>query len=127
VDRIIGVADRMELFVAILDAHDDLDRVFLIRRRHLDRLEAALEGAIFFDRLAIFRRRGCADALNLAPRQSRLEDVGCVQRTLRRARAHQGVQLIDEDDRVLVLHQLFHDGLEPLLELAAVLGPGNDE
>jgi len=57
----------------------------------------------------------------------RLEDVGRVQRALGRARTHQGVQLVDEDDGVLVLHQLFHDGLEALLELAAVLGAGHDQ
>ena len=60
-------------------------------------------------------------------RERRLEDVGRVQRALGRARADQGVQLVDEDDGVLVFHQLFHDGLEALLELAAVLGAGHDE
>ena len=71
--------------------------------------------------------RGCADALNLAARESRLEDVGGVERALGRARADQRVQLVDEDDGVLILHQLFHDGLEPLFKLAAVLGAGHDE
>jgi hypothetical protein len=37
------------------------------------------------------------------------------------------VQLVDEDDGVLILHQLFHDGLEPLFKLAAVFGAGHDE
>ena len=37
------------------------------------------------------------------------------------------MQLVDEDDGVLILHQLFHDGLEPLFKLAAVLGAGHDE
>ena len=37
------------------------------------------------------------------------------------------MQLVDEDDGVLILHQLFHDGLEPLFELAAILGAGDDE
>ena len=60
-------------------------------------------------------------------RERRLEDVGRVQRALGGARADQGVQLVDEDDGVLVFHQLFHDGLEALLKLAAVLGAGDDE
>ena len=37
------------------------------------------------------------------------------------------MQLVDEDDGVLILHQLFHDGLEPLFKLAAVFGAGDDE
>src|SRR5204862_8558 len=39
-----------------------------------------------------------------------------------RARAHQRVQLVDEQDDVLVLGDLVNDRLEPFLELAAVLG-----
>ena len=71
--------------------------------------------------------RGGADALDFAARKRRLQDIGGVQRAFGRARAHQRVQLIDEDDGVLVLHQLLHDGLEPLFELAAVLGAGDDQ
>ena len=99
----------------------------LAGRRHLDGLEAALERAVLLDRLAELRGRGGADALNFAARKRRLQDVGGVQRTFRRTGAHQGVQLVDEDDGVLVLHQLLHDGLEPLFELAAVLGAGHDQ
>src|SRR5579859_1126925 len=127
VDRIIGVADRMKLLVAVFDAHDDLDRIIFVRRRNLDRLETTLERAVFLDRLAVFRRRGCAYALNLSTRKSRFQNVGRVQRTLGGTGTHQSMKLVDEDDGVLILHQLFHDGLEPLFELATVLGPGDDE
>ena len=37
------------------------------------------------------------------------------------------MQFVDEDDGVLALHQFLHDGLEPLLELAAVFGAGDDQ
>ena len=37
------------------------------------------------------------------------------------------MQLVDEDDGVLILHQLLHDGLEPLFKLAAILGAGDDQ
>ena len=37
------------------------------------------------------------------------------------------MELIDKDDGVLILHQLFHDGLQALLELAAIFGAGDDE
>ena len=37
------------------------------------------------------------------------------------------MDLIDKDDDVGVFFQLFDDAFEPLLELAAVLGAGDDE
>ena len=92
-----------------------------------DGLEAALERAVLLDRLAVLAGRGRADALDFAARQRRLQDVGGVERTFRRTGAHQRVQLVDEDDGVLILHQLLHDGLEPLFKLAAVLGAGDDQ
>ena len=126
-DSGIGVADRVELLVAVLDAHDDLDGVGFVGRRNLDGLEAAFEGAVLFDGLAILGGCGGADALNLTAREGRFEDVGGVERAFGRSGADQGVELVDKDDGVLILHQLFHDGLEALFELAAVLGAGDDE
>ena len=127
VDGFVGVADGVELLVAVLDADDDLDGVFFVGRRDLDGLEAALERAVFLDGLAVFGRRGGADALNFAAGERGLEDVGGVERAFGRAGADQGVQLVDEDDGVLILHQLFHDGLEALFKLAAIFGSGDDE
>ena len=126
-DRIVGVGDGVELLVALLDAEQDLDGIGFVRRRHLHGLEAALERAVLLDRLAEFGRRGGADALDLAARQRRLQDVGGVERAFGRTGAHQRVQLVDEDDGVLILHQLLHDGLQALFELAAVLGAGDDQ
>ena len=73
------------------------------------------------------RRRGCADALDLATAESGLQDVGGVERSFGRTCADERVQLIDEDDGVLLLHQLFHDGLQTLFELAAILCARDDE
>jgi hypothetical protein len=55
----------MELLVAILHPHQDVDRFLLRGRIDLDRLEAALERAILLDVLAVFGRRGRADAADL--------------------------------------------------------------
>src|SRR5262249_51384329 len=49
-----------------------------------------------------------------------------VDRALRRARADQGVHLIDEDDAILAAADLFDDLLQPLLELAAILRAGDE-
>ncbi len=75
----------------------------------------------------VLGRGGGADAADLAARQRRLEDVGGVERALGRTRPDQRVQLVDEDDDVGALGQLLHDRLEPLLELAPVLGAGDDQ
>ena len=37
------------------------------------------------------------------------------------------MQLVDEDDGILVLHQLLHDGLQALFELAAIFRAGDDQ
>ena len=48
-DRFARVLDVVERLVAILHAEQDLDRLALSRRIHLDRLEAALERSILLD------------------------------------------------------------------------------
>src|SRR5690348_7754954 len=37
------------------------------------------------------------------------------------------MELIDEDDGLLILHQLFHDGLQALFKLSTVLRAGDDQ
>ena len=90
-----------------------------------DRLEPPLQRAVLLDVLAVLVEGGGADALDLAAGQRRLEDVGGVDRPLGAAGADEGVQLVDEEDRVLGAADLVHDGLDPLLELAAVLRAGD--
>ena len=91
-----------------------------------DRLEAALQGRVLLDVLAVLIQRGGADAVQFAARQQRLQHVGGVHGAFGRARAHDRVQLVDEQDDATfgLLHFLEH-GLQALLELAAVLGAGD--
>src|SRR5262249_33287099 len=114
-------------FVALLDAEQNLDGVCLSRRRNLHRLEAALERAILLDGFSVLAGSRRTDALDFASRERGLENVGGIERAFSGAGADERMQLVDEDDGVLILHQLFHDRLEALFELAAVLGAGNDE
>ncbi len=71
------------------------------------------------------RRR--TDEPQLTAREHRLEHVARVHRTLAgRAGADDGVQLVDEgDDLAVAGPDLLEDGLQPLLELAAVLRTGD--
>ena len=93
---------------------------------HQHRLEAALQRRVLLDVLAVLVQRGRADGVQLAARQHRLEHVAGVHGALGRARADDGVQLVDEqDDLPGRVGDLLEHGLEPLLELAAVLGAGD--
>src|SRR5690606_14050534 len=70
--------------------------------------------------------RGGADAAQLAGGERGLEDGRGVHRRLRgRARADDGVDLVDEEDDVAAVLQLFHHGLQALFEFAAELGAGD--
>ena len=111
--------------VAVAEAAEDLQGLGLRRRLDDDRLEPALQGAVLLDVLAVLVERRGADALDLAAGQGGLQDVGGVDRPLGPAGADERVQLVDEEDRVLGAADLVHDGLDPLLELAAVLGAGD--
>ena len=124
-ERLVGDLDAVVRLVAVAQAAEDLQRLGLARRLDDDRLEPALQGAVLLDVLAVLVEGGGADALDLAAGQGRLEDVGGVDRPLGTAGADEGVQLVDEQDRVLGAADLVHDGLDPLLELAAVLGAGD--
>ena len=88
-----------------------------------DLLEAALEGGVLLDALAVLVERRGADHPQLAAGQHRLEHVAGVHRGVAAgARADDGVQLVDErDDLAVGVLDLGEHGLEPLLELAAVL------
>ena len=125
-DRLVGDRDLVVLLVALADAHQDVDGLLERRLLDHDRLEAALEGGVALDVLAVLVERRRADALELAARERRLEDVGGVDRALGGAGADERVELVDEEDRVVRVAQLLDDLLEPLLELAAVLGAGDE-
>ena len=103
------------------------DRVFDARLADVDRLEAAFQGRVFLDVLAILVERRRADAAQFAAGQGRLEQVRGIGRPFGRARADDGVQFVDEQDHLAVgfLHFAQH-GLQALFELAAELRAGDE-
>ena len=124
-----GVGDRHPVvrLVALLEPAQDGDGVFDARLADVHLLEAALERGILLDVLAVLVEGGRADQAQLAAGEHGLEHVGCRDRALAAAGAHEGVQLVDEgDDLALGVVDLLEHGLEPLLELAAVLGAGDE-
>ncbi len=87
---------------------------------HLDQAEAARERLVLADVLLVLGDGRRADDAHLAARERRLEHVGGVRRRAeRRARADDGVRLVDEEDQVVALLDLVDDALDALLEHAA--------
>jgi hypothetical protein len=113
------------LFEARLQAAQDLHGLLDRRLVDVHFLEAAAQGMVLLEHAAEFRERGRADALQLAVRQGRLQQVRRVERAARcRTGADDRVDLVDEQDAVRRVLQLLEHGLQALLEVAAVLGAG---
>ena len=92
---------------------------------HQHGLEAALQGGVLLDVLAVLRQSGGADDLNLPPGQSGLEDIGGVHRALGVSCAYDGVYLVDHQDDVADLADLLDQALHAAFKLAAELGAGD--
>ncbi len=75
--------------------------------------------------LAVFLIGRRADAAQHARLQRGLQEVRRIHGAARgRARADHGVDLVDEQDRAGIGLDLLHDGLQPLLEVAAIARSG---
>ncbi len=125
--RLVGVAHLVVRLVAVTQAAQDSDRVVHRRLGHQDGLEPPGQRRVLLDVLAVLIQRGRADDVQLAAGQGGLEHVAGVHPALAAAaRAHQRVQLVDEDDQLVpVLPDLVDDPLDPLLEVPPVAGAGH--
>ena len=124
--RGVGDPDAVVDLVALAQAAQDRDRLLDCRLVDEDGLEAALEGRVLLDVLAVLVEGGRADRVELTPGEHRLEQVRRVHRALGGARADDGVELVDEQDHLAVaVLDLLEDGLQALLELTPELRPGD--
>ena len=76
--RVLDLHALVMGLVARLQPAEDGDRVLDRRLADVDRLEAALQGGVLLDVLAVLVERGGADAAQLAAGQGRLQQVGRV-------------------------------------------------
>jgi hypothetical protein len=126
-ERIVRVFDLVVFLEARLEALEDLDAVGDRRLDDVDLLEAPRQRAILLEHAAVFLERGRADAAQLAAGEHGLDQVGRVHRATRCGTGTDDrVDFVDEQDRAGLLLELADDGLEALLEVAAVLGAGNE-
>ena len=93
---------------------------------HLHRLEAALEGGVLLEVLAVLVERGGADGLQLATGEHRLQDRRGVDGALGGTRTHEGVDLVDEQHDVAAGLDLLEHLLQALLEVTAVAAAGDE-
>ena len=123
----IGDAHAVVDFVLLLQAAQNGDGVFHGGLAHEHRLETALKRGIFLDVFAVLVERGRADSMQFAARQCGLEHVARVHRRIARGTsAHDGMQLVDEqNDAAVALLHFTQNRLQTILELAAVLRARN--
>ncbi|MNE29071.1 hypothetical protein D3C80_1225390 [compost metagenome] len=121
--RLITVFDVVMRLETPLQATQDADGVFHRRLGDIDLLEAPRQGPVLLEDAAKLLERGRPNAADISRRQQWLEQVGGVHHaTGSRTGTDDGVDLIDEQDRLGTLFQLMQQRLEALLEVAAVLG-----
>src|SRR2546422_3328489 len=119
----------------ILDAHTVMDFVTLFQSAKngdgrfntwlgdKDRLEAALEGGIFFDVLAIFIESGSADGAQFSTSELRLHNIRSIRCAFGGAGPDQRVQLVDkENDFAFAGDDFFEKRFQTVFEFSAVLG-----
>ena len=73
---LVGIADVVMVLVFLFDLTQNLKGLFRSGRLHHDFLKTAFESTVFFDILTIFVKSGGTDALYLAARECRFENVG---------------------------------------------------
>mmetsp|Transcript_13089 Transcript_13089/g.40862 ORF Transcript_13089/g.40862 Transcript_13089/m.40862 type:complete len:433 (-) Transcript_13089:866-2164(-) len=108
--RRVGDAHAVVHLVALAQASQDGNGRLHRRLVHQHRLEAALQRRILLDVFAVLLERRGADAAQLAAAEHGLEQVARVKRPFRGARAHHGVDLVDEEHDAprSALHLLQH-------------------
>src|SRR3569623_1616723 len=120
--RGVADADAVVNLEVLFQAAQDGHRVRDGGRADEHRLEATLERLVLLDTLAVLVQRRGAHAAQLAARQRRRQHVGRNDRAHGAARAGPRMQLVDEQgDPPLGAGDLFQDGLQAVLELAAEL------
>ncbi len=117
----------MEDLVPLFQSTQDRNGVLHSWLVHHYRLETPLQSLILLDILAVLVESSCADTVELAPCQHRLEQIAGVHGSVSLSGAHDRVELIDEQqDLAVAVFDLIENSLQSLLELAPVLCTCNE-
>ena len=104
------------------DALNDLDALLDGGLLHNDGLEAALQGGVLLNVLAVLVEGSGANDLELAPGEGGFQNIGGIHAALGIAGAHNVVDLVDDQDDIAQLADLLNEALHAALKLAAELG-----
>ncbi len=122
-DRVVGVANFVVFLEIGFQTHENFDGVRNARLVHVDLLETARQGAVFFEVLTEFLIRCGTHAAQLAALQCGFQDVGGIHRAAGcSTSADNGVNFVDEHDGVIVIFQFFHYGFQTFLEITTITG-----
>ncbi len=125
-DGVVLDADPVVDLVAFFEAAEDGDGVFDGRFADHDGLEAAFEGGVFFDVLAVLVEGGGTDAAEFAASELGFEEIAGVHGTFGFAGPDDGMEFVDEeDDLALAGSDFLEEGFEAFFEFAAEFGAGH--
>ncbi len=120
-DRVVGIFELVVILEIRAQPLHDLDGIWDRGLVDVDLLEPAHESPVLFKELTIFLVGGRTNAADRSRGQSRLQKVRSIERSARGCpRADHRMDLVDEKNDVVLLFELFHDRLEPFLEIAAI-------
>ena len=112
--------------IAFLKASKNGNRLLKCRLIDHDRLETALESLILLNIFPVFVECRRTDAVEFAAGQHGFQHIAGIHRAVRFSCTDDQMQLINEEnDLSLRFPNLLEHGLQPLLELAAVLRAGD--
>ena len=112
----------MVCLVAFLQATQNTDGVIYAGLAHVHLLEAALQGRVLLDVLAVLIQGSGTDQAQLTTGKHGLEHVACIHGAFGCASTDDGVNLVDEGhDLTFGLLDFFEDCLQAFLEFTAVL------
>ena len=123
-DGLIRDDEVVMLLVHLAHTFENVNGFVHGRLVHDDGLEATLQRGVRFDVLAVLVQRGSADALQLAARKRRFQDISRVHGGTGRAGPDQHVDFVNEQNRFGFL-EFVNDALQSFLELAAVHRAGH--
>ena len=107
-------------FVSVFDILQNLQRLVGRCRFKYHLLKSSFQCAIFLNAVAIFVERGGTNALYRAPSQCRLHNIGRIHATRCATSANDGVYLVDKDDDVGIIFNLFKQSANTFFKLSAV-------
>lgn len=110
---VLNIAQNLQSFVCCCRLDDNL-------------LETPFECTVFLNALTVFIERRGTDALYCSPGKRWFQYIGCIHRAWSRAGTDDSVYLVDENNDVRILFNLFYQRTDTFFKLSAIFRSGHD-